>query len=276
MPYQNSVFLQLSPVSILEMNIYFMKQILKDEGNIIFMTDKEKSREKTVFSRVEQYSYYKGNNRTERKIKYNDTDYNIYAKVFIRADTKEIYVKRNYQTLGGFWADNTSIFWDILPFCNFFIGIAYNFLSYHSLSKKIFYFTEIKNKNFNYYPNKVRLKNLISKMDDIQEVQISKEEINNSNVNIKASMNSMIINRKNTEVSTKTEKPHDSYCSFKIHQTINNTMKKSTLKSKEDKDFSYGFMDIYNRFFMKCKYQKNYPNYLKANEIIIDKLDVVL
>ena len=272
-PYQNLVFLQLSPVSILEMNVYFMKQILKDQSNVLF--EKEKTRENTVFSRVEQYSYYKGDNRMERKNKFNDPDYNIYSKIFIRADTKILKVKRNYQTLGGFWADNTSIFWDLFTFCNFFIGVAYNFLSYHSLSKKIFYFTEIENKNFNYYPNNIRLKEIIKKIDNIQEVQIPKDEMDKIKVNIKASMNTMNFSRKNTEDPKKTEFP-DSFVDLNLPQTRNNTMKQNTLKSIKDEDFSYGPLDIYNRCCMRCKYQKNYPNYKKANEIITDKLDVVL
>ena len=275
-PYQNSVFMQLSPVSILEMNVYFMKQILKDQRNIIFLTGKEKTRENIVFSRIEEYSYYKGDNRSERKIKFNDPDYNIYAKIFIRADTKELKIKRNYQTIGEYWANNTSIFWDLFTFCNFFIGIAYNFLSYHSLSKKIFYFTEIENQNFNYYPNDIRLKNLISKMDNVQEVQIHKDEINQLHLNIKASMNTMNISRKNTKDILKTEFPQDSNIGLSVSPTRNNTMKKNTLKSKKDEDFSYGIIDYYNRCCMRCKYKKNYPNYLKANEMITDKLDIVL
>ena len=80
-PYEDSVFLQLSPVSILEMNVYFMKQILKEQRNVLI--DREEITENTVFSRVEQYSYYKGEDREKRKIQ-NDIDYKNYAKIFIR------------------------------------------------------------------------------------------------------------------------------------------------------------------------------------------------
>ena len=135
-PYQSSLFLQLNPNSILQMNVYFMKQILKDLRNILFLTDREKTKENIVFSRIEQYSYYKGENRTEHKKKFNnsESDYNIYAKIYVRADTKELKVTRKYQTLGGFYAESTQIFWDLFTFCNILIGAAYNFLSYHSLS----------------------------------------------------------------------------------------------------------------------------------------------
>ena len=263
--YRNSAFLQLSPVSILEMNIYFMKQFLEDKGNIIFNTDKEKTRENTIFSRIEQYSYYKGENRTERKIKYNDPDYNIYAKIFIRADTKVLKVKRNYQTLGGFWADNTSIFFDVFTLCSFLIGFVYDFLSYHFLSKKIFYFIGVEN-NFNYFPNDLRLKKLIKKMDNVQDVQIPKEETNHSNSDIKISMNTY---KKKNEDSLRKENTDDSHVNCGIKNTITED---NILKSKKD-EFSFGKKKTYNRCCNFCIYRKNF---LKANEIIKDKLDVVL
>ena len=108
-PYLNSVFLQLNPVEIKEMNIYFMKQILDEHKNIILSENHQKY-ENTIFSRIEQYSYYQGDNRTDIKAKTNNKDYKTYAKLFIRADIKELKVKRKYQTLAEFWADNNSLF----------------------------------------------------------------------------------------------------------------------------------------------------------------------
>ena len=42
-----------------------MKQKLKEKNNILFLLDKEKTTENIIFSRLEQYSYYKGENRAE-------------------------------------------------------------------------------------------------------------------------------------------------------------------------------------------------------------------
>ena len=276
-PYENSVFLQLSPVSILEMNAYFMKQILKDQRNVILPTLREKTIENTVFSRVEQYSYYKGEDREKRKIQ-NDIDYKNYAKIFIRADTKKLNVQRHYQSLGRFWADNTQIFWDLFTFCNFFIGIAYNFLSYYSLSKKIFYFHDIdeKGKNFNHYPNDIKLKNIINAMDKVKEVQINKEELNLFNLNPKASLNEMNLKRKNSKKKINEKNTDFSDTDFKVNlpPTGNDTTKESSSKSAKNGCCSYGFCDLYYKCCMKCR--NNYPNYLKATKMITDKLDIVL
>ena len=277
-PYENSVFLQLSPVSILEMNVYFMKQILKEQRNVIFPTVREKTTENTVFSRVEQYSYYKGEDREQRKNQ-NDIDYKNYAKIFIRADTKKLYVQRYYQSLGRFWADNTQIFWDLFTFCNFFIGVAYNFLSYHSLSKKIFYFHDIdkeNNKNFNYHPNDIKLKEIINKIGNDKTEQINKEELNLIDINPKASMNAMNLMRKNSKKKINEENPDNSKNNFNFQaslpQNTNSTINQSSLKST--KDGFYGFLDLYYKCCMRCK--NNYPSYLKATKMIIDKLDIVL
>ena len=99
MPYKNSVFLQFNPISILQMNIFFMKQKLKEKNNILFLLDKEKTTENIIFSRLEQYSYYKGENRAELNKKFNDSNYKTYAKIFVRADTRELEVQRKYQNL---------------------------------------------------------------------------------------------------------------------------------------------------------------------------------
>ena len=110
MPYKNSVFLQFNPISILQMNIFFMKQKLKEKNNILFLLDKEKTTENIIFSRLEQYSYYKGENRAELNKKFNDSNYKTYAKIFVRADTRELEVQRKYQNLPEFWANNSFYF----------------------------------------------------------------------------------------------------------------------------------------------------------------------
>ena len=76
-----------------------MKQKLKEKNNILFLHDKEKTTENIIFSRLEQYSYYKGENRAELNKKFNDSNYKTYAKIFVRADTRELEVQRKYQNL---------------------------------------------------------------------------------------------------------------------------------------------------------------------------------
>ena len=267
-PYQNSVFLQLNPVSILEMNVYFMKQILKERRSIV-SPSREKTTENTVFSRVEQYSYYKGEDRVKRKIQ-NDGDYKNYAKIFIRADTKKLNVQRNYESITGFWADHTQIFFDAFTVSNFFIGMIYNFLQLHSLSKKLFYFYDIDKKehnNFNYHPNVIKLKELINKMNNDEKLQINKAELNLLKLNPKASMNTMNEMRINQKQISE-ENSNISYSNLRDSpiSTGNDTKKESSLKSKKN---------CFSKLFL-ARCNNNYKNYSKANKMIEDKLDIVL
>ena len=145
------------------------------------------------------------------------------------------------------------------------------------MSKKIFYFHDIdkkNNKNFNYHPNDIKLKEIINKIGNNKEEQINKEDQNLLKINPKASMNDMILIRKNAQKQKNEENPDDSINNFPVSSTQNgnSTIKQNSLKST--KDGSYGFLDLYYKCCMRCR--NNYPSYLKATKMIIDKLDIVL
>ncbi len=103
-------------------------------------------------------------------------------------------------------------------------------------------------------------------MDNVQDVQIPKEETNHSNSDIKISMNTY---KKKNEDSLTKEITDDSHVNYRIKNTITEG---NILKSKKD-EFSFGKKNIHNKCCNFCIYRKNF---LKANEIIKDKLDVVL
>ena len=90
-PFLNEVFLQLNPELFLKMNIFFINQYFKDEKNIFFASKDEEPIPQKLFSRIEDYFLYKGLNRGENKPK----DYQYYAKIYFRADTKKYKLKEN-------------------------------------------------------------------------------------------------------------------------------------------------------------------------------------
>ena len=281
-PYQNSVFLHLSPISIVEMNLFFMKQILKDQSNLQFGLNNENIRENIIFSRIEQYSYFKGENRAELNEKFNDTDYRVYAKIFIRADNKELIIKRKYQNLDEFWADNAGIFFDFFTFINFIFGLIYSLTSYHSLSKKIFFFPE--KGNFNSFPDNKKLNallNEISKVDlntnDNKDLKDNKYSINQINSNtIKKSGNKKSNSYYKPETKENNEDTIDKFDKPGNNQ-LNNI--KNTIKP-DKKTFCYYFCNFFCCGLCcrkKCKCKNIYsPNYFRAREILSEKLDVVL
>ena len=63
-PYINSVFIQLNPELFLKMNVYFKNQYFENDNFLFFVFDEgEKQSIHTLFSKIEDYSLYKGLDR---------------------------------------------------------------------------------------------------------------------------------------------------------------------------------------------------------------------
>ena len=96
----------------------------------------------TVLSRTEDYYEYKGLNRTKD---YSIKDRTDYARIYLRADNKNIEIKRHYQDIMEFYADN-SILLDLINFFCIIFSFINEYLSYNSIMNKIFYFEKDEEK----------------------------------------------------------------------------------------------------------------------------------
>jgi len=92
------------------------------------------------FSRVEDYSLYKGLKRA-LNISY---DYENYAKLYIRVDNKKIIIKRKYQDFMEFYADNSSLLINIFQILCFIFSFYDKLSANHSITKKLFFFEGIE------------------------------------------------------------------------------------------------------------------------------------
>jgi hypothetical protein len=134
--YINSLFLQINPTLFLKMNVFFMNYHLNDnKAYIQIINEEEEPLLKTGFSRAEQYFLYKGTDRFLNK-PYN---YNKYANLYIRVDNKKLEIKRKYQNLLEFYADNSSLLISLFVFINFLISIYNTFKSNLSISRRLFF-----------------------------------------------------------------------------------------------------------------------------------------
>ena len=149
----NEFFLQLNPDFIVNMNTFFIYQHFEDENSLFHQIYKKKSKN-TVFSRNEQYYLYKGNNKTKENYKY-------YAKIYIRADTKKIEIKRKYPNLMEFYADTFSFWVAIFYLLYLLFYIFNNFYASLSLDKNLFFFRGVENKYFNISENREKIESLI-------------------------------------------------------------------------------------------------------------------
>ena len=112
------------------MNHYFY-----DDNYLFFIYDEKDPMKQLLFSRTEDFFLYKGLDRGIKK----PNDYELYAKFYIRADTKKTEIKRKYQKIMEFFADSYSIVEIVFNVLSIGIIFINNFYAIHSLRKKVFF-----------------------------------------------------------------------------------------------------------------------------------------
>ena len=190
-PYINSLFVQLNPTLFLKMNAFFSNQYFENDNYLFFVFNEEEPTVRTLFSRYEEWSLYKGLDRGNTKPK----DYNTYAKIYIRADTKKTTIKRKYQKIMEFYADSSSILIALFEIIYFIFSYNNGFLADHSLSKQLFFFKGVKNKYFNINRKIEEINKLINLTDpfctlnsisnkkrDFQDTKLANQDINIYNI----------------------------------------------------------------------------------------------
>ena len=174
-PFLNSKFIQIDPTLFLKMNIFFMNQYFQNDNSLFFVFGEEESILKTSLSRTEEYFLYKGLNRYVEK----PFEYEYYAKIYIRTDTKKTIIKRKYQKLIEFYADSSSLLIGIFEILCIIFNFINNFYASHSFTKKLFFFKDIEG---NHLDINKRLKQ-IEQLINLTESSIEKISSNNTIVN---------------------------------------------------------------------------------------------
>jgi len=253
----NSMFLQLDPTIIQKRNILFMNYHLSDEDSFLHVIPGgEKSSTKTGLSRIEDYAVYKGLNRVDKKT----DDYNIYAKIYIRADNRKVEIYRYYQDFMDFYDETTAIFWTLYYFAILIIPSYDRKKAIHSISKKLFFFEGTK------YIN-------TEKMRKIKDI-LKSNEVSNGNIEIKTKEDEIdenIIYTRNPKTIDVINKEHN-----KRSKNNNNSERK---KDEIVIDYSnYNILEIIASYDIFCKTEKfkNKLNLIEQAENIIDeKLDII-
>ena len=240
-----------------------MNQYLYDDDFLlgVFGEDDGPKYIRTVFSRYEDYSLYQGLNRTN-----SSSDYLNYAQVFVRADTKRTDIKRKYQKFLEFYADNSSFLLAFFYVLGFIFTFINSFWAEQALSKKIFFFKDLQESNFNIKRRTTQILELldITKTSANQILltlkSISKENNINYNDNIKKYPDTIntIDNLRNKETN--------------IYNSINNNNKKfrnisfNKISNKKERDINrhrIGRTKIRNKF----EKDKNNTTLKRKNEI---------
>ena len=226
-PYINELFLQLSPVLYLKTNIFFMNQYFNDDKLLIFDEEETRTNVKTLFSRTEDYSLYKGLDRASLK----HSDYQYYANIYIRADTKKTEIKRKYEKLTEFYAGFSSLFGVIFTALNVLFTYINEFYAEHSIITNVFYFKNIENNKFDVFKNNERIKKIISLTSALDEKSLKEYSETTENINKNPIASKPIEDCKNLEndgVDEKYKTNEDS--SKKIHITKTEVRRKFSQK----------------------------------------------
>ena len=173
------------------------------DDNLLFhiKREEEKPTLKTGLSRIEDYSLYKGLNRTQKIT----NGYKYYAKLYIRIDNRKIEIKRRYQDFMELYADTSSLllslFWIFGVIFAYYDRIKAN----HSISKKLFYFEGTKYNNSEQFS---KLKKILD--SDEFEVLVNGAKSNNKNNTNLNETNSIKINKPRLAVKNEEIKGEES------------------------------------------------------------------
>jgi len=193
-PYINSVFIQLNPTLFLKMNVFFKNQYFNNDNFLLFVFDEEvETTTHTLFSRLEEYSLYKGLDKGTVLPKDNAK----YANIYIRADTSKTTIKRKYQKVMEFYADSSSLMIALFEVLYIIFCFFNRFYADHSLSKQIFFFKEVENKHFDINRKSNQIKNLIRLLEPLTKkkiIPLSIKDNKNKSPRINEDNNEMDIN----------------------------------------------------------------------------------
>ncbi len=255
-PFLYEIFLQLNPDFESRMNVYFMNSYFENNNDLLFET-KGNEQQNTTFSRIEQYYLHKTKNTI--------------GKIYIRADTRKMIIKRTYQTLLDFFAVTFS-FWEILfIFCNFILNFYNKFCLNYSISKKLFYLEGKDHTHFNVSKNTEKLKKLIDKTNSISEKHILKM-IEEPNTVIRVKIQNNNIPTMNSFDNMRLSGPIPDNNNDKKEIKSNPTLNRLVL-------IPIKFLDFLNVFGFKCckcrKLEAKMALFSNAEDIINAKLDIV-
>ena len=247
--FLNSFYINIESTNIIIQNIYFMKQYFFNDNCLFGVYNEDSTNYKVYpsFSRYEQYSLNKVN---------NNKDELIYAKIYLKSDTRNIYIKRKYQKFIEFFADISSIFVCSHFLLSIIINNINNFFAKFALEKKIFLFKDFYKENFDFKKKVLKIRQLItltepysSKKSDAKFYN-QKEEKNDNDNNIDIDVDELEIYRIKNEILK------DFYKS-EIQSIKGNTDREVTLFKRNNKR-------VINNNFMHSNKNYSFNNKVKS------------
>ena len=245
----DEIFVQLNPALYVKTNIYFMNQEFTNDNYLFFLIGDESPQKNSIYSWEEEYALWKGFNRSLTKV----FSYNYFAKTYIRADIRKTVINRRYQKFSEYFANTFSLLTGIYEVLSVFFYFIYHFSSYHFLSKKIFFFKEVENKdNFDIH-KKIRQ---IEELFNITDINISLNEVKQKGYKLN--------NNSTTFKKGKINNKEESEKEINIYNNPKNKLEKQ-LKYSSFSSLKNGELNINNKNNTKdSSYQRQYNERSKS------------
>ena len=282
-PYINGIFIQMNPTLYLKMNVYFMNQYFENDNYLVYVFEEGAPLLRTLFSRYEEYSLYKGLNRGVRK----PSSYKNYAKIYIRADTKKTEIKRKYQKVIEFYADSTSMLIGLFEILCFIFNYVNGFYADHSFTKRLFIFKEAENNHLDLNKRQRQIKQLLT----LTEPLVFKNSINNPVQYDSSHKNSVpissdwaknlenneikIYNRKRLKKIDIKEKDESSSTDKKLCFEIDNIEHKNNKNNNKNRNIKIIKKILKDMDVETKKYKEEFKNYLPNIKINLPKNEML-
>ena len=261
--FMDSLFIQINPHLFSKKNIFYMNyhlynysRFIHDTKWITFFQKSEypnKPRIQIGLSKTYDYFEYKGLNRTNDASIKDRTDY---ARIYIRADNKKIEIKRHYEDIMEFYANN-SILIDVFNFICIILGFFNEISAKKSITKKLFFYTKERNEN---YIDKERIKNILYNKNEKQNFifENTEDKLNINNI----TNENQTTDVKNNDINLTWEKL---FAMIKKNKKVKKIYKLNC-SNKCKKSFCFCY-----------KWTFNYGNYIieTPDDILENKLDIV-
>lgn len=268
--FLRSKLFAVRPESLTKMNLFFKLNSFSSYDNLFFSN--KKTEYYVDFSGSEEYSIYKGLDR------FNEVpeDFDIFAKIYLRANDKRGIIQRNYLKFNEFTANISSILSEIFICLFLFTRHINSFYANKSAMKKIFQFRE----DFNNYHSKMKT--------DLQNIVIETNTFSRGNKKIQSDSDIPMINdgcklkKLNENKISNYEEPKQKQ--IKDNNFIDGLQRASNFSTNKRKVsqyplFYYNIIETLFIFFVPCfkwKTLKKKKTYMKNCQLIFrSQLDIL-
>ncbi len=163
------LFVQLNPIIYIRRNIFY--KIFKFESSIDYFFDTFKTYNFIDYSKYDDYIIYK----TKESFSQKYEDFDVFAKVYLRADSLRTIIERKYQKVSECIAQITGIFSTLFIFLRLIISYINNFYANNNIFRNIYKFKDLKDTESYTLIQKIKRKISLKKVKKLERTSIISE-----------------------------------------------------------------------------------------------------